>query len=133
MKSDRAADRVATVDLPGDDIFPGWRERIFKVGHKDLGARVEGVDHHLALGGAGDLDTAVVEVGRSRPDLPFSPTHVRGFGQEGGQLTGFDGLLPFHPARQQGDTRRVKAAMEIGHKGQRFGRQHLFHLRRYSA
>jgi hypothetical protein len=41
--------------------------------------------------------------------------------------------LPFHPARQQGDTRRVKAAMEIGHKGQRFGRQHFFHLRRYSA
>ena len=45
------------------------RVGVLEVGHEALGARVERVDHELAVGRAGDLDAAVLVVGprRARP------------------------------------------------------------------
>ena len=63
-KVDGAADGVLAVALSGDHVLPGGRERILEVAHEDLRPGVEGVDHHLALHRAGDLDPAVV---RDRP------------------------------------------------------------------
>ena len=64
--------RVDQVRLALDHVRPGRRVRVLEVGHEDLRARVERVDHHLPLGRAGDLDAPVLEVGRRLGDLPVA-------------------------------------------------------------
>ena len=61
---DVAAVGVVEVLLAFDDVGPGGRGGIFKVGHEDLGAGVEGVDDHLAVGRSGNLHAAVFELFR---------------------------------------------------------------------
>ena len=51
---------------PSMQFCPGRRVRVLEVGHEHLRARVEGVDHHLAVDRAGDLDAAVLQLGRRR-------------------------------------------------------------------
>jgi hypothetical protein len=58
--------------LATDDVRPRRRQRVLEIGHEDAGARVEGVDHHLRLGRAGDLDPPIVEIGRCRRDGPLA-------------------------------------------------------------
>ncbi len=60
LKPERAPHRLEEALLSADDVLPRRREGVLQVGHKDLRARVKRVDHHLGLGGAGDLDAAVV-------------------------------------------------------------------------
>ena len=73
---------VAQVDLAADDVAPVRGVRVLEVGQPHLGAGVQRVDHHLALGRPGDLDPAVGEVGRRRRDLPVAGADVGGLGQE---------------------------------------------------
>ena len=61
---DRPADRVGDVDLSLDHVRPGRSVRVLEVGHEAPSAAVQGVDHHLAIGGPRDLDPAVLQVGR---------------------------------------------------------------------
>ena len=69
LESQSPPHRSHAIELAADDIGPGWRQGIFKIGHEDLGAGVQRVDHHLGVGGAGDLDPAVPQVqGRRRND-----------------------------------------------------------------
>ena len=49
VERDRLPHRVAHVSLAVDDVGPRRRARVLEVGHEDLRARVERVDHHLAL------------------------------------------------------------------------------------
>ncbi len=127
LERDRAGNGVGAVDLALDHVVPGGGERILKVGHEDLGARVEGVDHHLAFGGPGDLDAAVVEVGRGRGNLPVSLADVGGLGQEAGDDAGIEFLLPRHAPLQQFHAARVEGAVQPGHKVEGVGCQYSFH------
>ena len=102
-------ERIAHVDLAADLVLPGGRARILEVRHEHAGAGVERVDHHLAIGRAGDLHAAVLQVGRHRRDLPFAVADVLRLGQEIGQAAGIDldlaGLAPLEqlePAGVQG-------------------------------
>ena len=74
---DGAANGIAQVDLPLDDVTPGGRIGIFEIGHEDIGAGVERVDDHLAVDGAGDFDAAVQKVGRDGGHLPVAIPDVR--------------------------------------------------------
>src|SRR5699024_10094362 len=51
---------------------------VLEVGEPHLGAGVEGVDRHLALGRAGDLDPAVEEVDRCCRHLPVAVADLAG-------------------------------------------------------
>ena len=59
---DSSVDGVSEIDLAVDVVGPGGRVGVFKVGHEDVGAGVESVDHHLAVDRPGDLHAAVLEV-----------------------------------------------------------------------
>ena len=59
LERDLAAHGVGHIPLPLDDVLPPRRARVLVVGHEDAGARVERVDHHLAVDRAGDLAAAV--------------------------------------------------------------------------
>ena len=65
------ADRVAKGQLTFDDVPPGGARGVLLVGQPHLRARVERVDGHLRIGGAGDLDAAVFEAGPGAGDLPL--------------------------------------------------------------
>ena len=51
----------ARLTWPSTMFGPGRRVGVLEVGHEPARARVQRVDHHLAVGGAGDLDPAVGE------------------------------------------------------------------------
>ncbi len=87
---DGAADGVAEVELAVEEVFPGGGGGVFEVGHEDAGAGVEGVDDHLAIDGAGDLDAAVLQVGGEGGDGPLGGADVGGFGKEVGAGAGVD-------------------------------------------
>ncbi len=61
---------VDEVGLALEKIEPGGRGGVFEVGHEHPRPGVEGVDHHPGVDRPGDLDTAILKVGRDRCDHP---------------------------------------------------------------
>ncbi len=76
------AHRVDEVQLALDDVAPVRGVRVLEIGQPYLCAGVERVDHHLALGRPGDLDSTVAQILRCGSDLPLAGTDVCGVGQE---------------------------------------------------
>ncbi len=97
-EGDGPGGRVAQVDLSLDGRRPGGGVGVFEVGHIDAGPGVEGVDDHLAVDRAGDLDPAVLQVIGDGRDRPLGGADFGGFGQKVGHLPGVDLLLPRRPA-----------------------------------
>ena len=96
-----APHRVHAVGLAADDVGPGRRERVLEVRHEDPRARVERVDHHLALGRAGDLHPAVGEIRRGGRDGPVGGADVGGLLEEIGELAGTEPPLDLAAAGEQ--------------------------------
>jgi hypothetical protein len=87
LEPDRPVDRVGEVPLPVDHVLPRRRVRILEIGHEDLRATVQRVDHHLAVCRPGDLDPAIRQVrGRGR-HAPVALPHTPCLLEEGRQLT----------------------------------------------
>lgn len=98
----------------------------FKVGHKGTSARVQGIDDHLAVDGASDLDTAVLKTRSRRSGTPVGiVTDVSGFGQKVGQDATVEFLLAVDAALQKGLAGRIEDALEGGNELERFGREDL--------
>ena len=68
--------------MAADLVGPGGGVRVLEVGHEAARARVERVDHELAVGRAGDLDAAVEVVARRRGDLPVALADLARLGEE---------------------------------------------------
>jgi hypothetical protein len=66
------------------------RVRVLEIRHERRGARVERVDHHLPVGGSGDLDAAVLHVERLFSDLPFRIAYLLRGGEEVGHAAGIE-------------------------------------------
>ncbi len=79
---DGTGDGIPQIDLAIHHLLPGGAGRVLEVGHEGVGAGVEGVDDHLAVHGARDLDAAVDEVRRDGRDLPVAVSDIPGLGQE---------------------------------------------------
>ncbi len=110
-EGNRAADGVAQVELAFEEIVPQRRAGIFKVGHEDLGAGVEGVDDHFAIDRAGDLDAAIHEVGGQRSDGPCGLANLFCVGKKIGLFAGIDALLAFVTRREQIFAARIEGAL----------------------
>ena len=123
-----AGRRVGEVDRPGppvleirlalDHVGEHRRGSVLEVRHEDLRAGVQGVDDHLAIDRAGDLDAAVEKVGRNRRDSPVAISDRLGFGQKMRQLSGVEQFLTLHSAPEQLEPAAVEAAMEVGEETQ---------------
>ena len=79
---------------------------------------VEGVDHHLRLGRAGDLDPPVVEVGRRRGDGPVGLADRARAGQEVERLPGGQRGLALLAAMEQVEPDGAEPALQVGDEGQ---------------
>ena len=82
--TDGLAHGVPQIELPVDGILPRGRIGVFEIGHEHVGAGVQRVDDHLPLHRPGDLDAAVLQVGRNRRHRPFALPDVGRCGQEVG-------------------------------------------------
>ena len=109
---DRPGDRVLQIALAFDQIRPCRRIGIFEIGHEHRSARVQRIDDHLAVGGAGDLHAAVHKVGRKFRHLPERTADLGGFGGEIGQPA----VIDLHLARAPGFEQLLAAGFE--HPGQ---------------
>ena len=58
-----------------------------------MGARVEGVDDHLPIDGAGDFDSAILKIGRDGGDLPIGVADGLGLREEAGQFAGLEARI----------------------------------------
>ena len=129
-EADAAGDGIAQVDLPLDHVRPRRAIGILEIRHEDAGAGVQGVDHHLAVGGAGDLDAPVLEILGLGRHGPGRFAHARGLGKEVRHLSGVELGLPHGAAREQLLAPGFKLAREPGDKRQRVVRENLCVLRR---
>ena len=107
-EADAAADRVLQVLLAFDDVGPGRRRRVLAIGHEHVGARVEGVDDHLAIDRAGDLDAAVEDLLGQGMHLPVAGAHLRGLGEEVGRPAAIELGLDLTPAARSSSRRLSK-------------------------
>jgi len=103
--------------------------RTLKVGHVRPHVRVEGVDDHLAVDGARDLDAAVDEArgrGRALPDNAVAD--VLGLGQEVGQDAAVELGLADHALLEQFLAAGVEGAVQQGEEDGGVLAQGLFGL-----
>jgi hypothetical protein len=124
---DGPVDRVDEVGLPADHVRPGGRQRVLEVGHESARAGVEGVDHHLPVGRAGDLDAPVLQCGRRRRHAPVGLAQLAGLGEEVRQLAGVPAGHPVGASGHQLAPARVELAVQAGHELERVGAQDLGH------
>src|SRR5215472_589203 len=126
FEGDRTAYRIDQIDLSFDQVLPGRRVGILEIGHEDIGAAVQRIDHHLAVGWAGDLDAAVLKVRRDRRYLPFAVADRLGLGQEIGLPTGVELALDCGAPGEKTPSLRTEFTLELDGKVDRLRCQHLF-------
>ncbi len=121
---DIAGDGVAKVDLALDHIVPGGGVRVLEIGHEHVGAGIERVDDHLAVGGPGDLDPPVEGIFRGGRDGPVALADLPGPGQEVAPLPRIEPRLDLEAAGEQFPPFGSETAFELGHEGKGIGRKH---------
>ena len=129
-QADRAAHRIAQIDLAVDQVVPRRAVGVLEVGHESRGTRVERVDDHLAIGRAGELHAPVEHVLRLRTDLPLALANAARLGQKVGKATAVEFLLPLGAALEKLLAALVELAVQLRHERERFGREDLRELRR---
>ena len=67
---------------PSMQIVPGRRVGVLEIGHEDVGAGIERVDHHLAVDRAGDLDAAIEQILGQRRHRPVGVADALRLGRE---------------------------------------------------
>ena len=102
---------------------PGGGVGVFEIGHEDAGAGVEGVDDHLAVGRAGDLDAAIEQVGRGGRDFPGRISDFGGLRDEIGIGARIDAALAGAAGFQQLAAARFEAPGQVRQEGQGLGRE----------
>ena len=113
---------IAQVDLTINDFAPVRRQRILKVRHKDFDVGIQRVNDHLALDGAGDFNTAILQISRDTANSPVAISNGSSFRNKIRKLPVVNSLLLLQTRGQQLIARRRKAAHQF--------RQKFYRLRR---
>ena len=126
LEVDLAANSIVQVHLAVDHVVPGRGRGVLKVGHVGPDVGVEGVDDHLAVRGAGDLDAAVAETRSRGRTLPCGVlTDVLGLGEEVGENSLVQLSLANLAALKELLARLVEGAVQKSDKGKSLGSQDL--------
>ena len=119
VEGEDAARRVGDRCLATDDVGPRRGQGVLEVGHEDTCPRIEGVDHHLGLGRARDLDPPVLEVGRGGRHLPLGIlSDVVRRHEEPWANAGVELRLALLAPTEKVEPDRPEASLEIRHEGQ---------------
>ena len=122
----RPLDRVAQVELAADHVLPQRGVGVLVVGEPHLGAGVERVDGHLAIGRPGDLHPAVHQPGRRVGDPPrLVLADVLGLGEEVQRAAGGEIGVAGPRGVEQLAAPAVERAVQRRQQLERLGREHL--------
>ena len=121
VELDRPLEGVGEVPLALDAVLPRGRVRVLEVGHEHLRAGVQGVDHHLSVDRARDLDPPVGDLLRERRDAPVRGAHRRGLGQEVRQLAAREPRQALRAPREELAPALAELALEVGQERRRVG------------
>jgi len=121
------------VGLTLDDVLPQRRVRVLEVGHEDARAGVERIDDHLPVDGTGDLDAAILNVGRNRSAGPGSVADCTRLRQKIRQLAGIEVRLSGCAPRKQLGATNAEGTLQAGGEAERVGRKYLGIFRRDAA
>ena len=125
VELDRPAHRIEQIGLALDHVVPGGRVGILEISHEHARPAIERVDHHLAVGRAGDLDAPIADVVGDRRHPPVAVADRLGFGQEIGFPSAVEALLDFGAAVEKAAALGAEFALEPGEKRDRLRGQHL--------
>ena len=125
IEGDRPAHRITEIGLAFDQVVPGRRIGVLEIGHEDIGAAIQRIDHHLAVGRAGDLDAAVLKVARDRRHPPVAVADRLGLRQEIGLPSGIEPALDLGAAGEKTPPLRTEFTLELDGKVDRLGCEHL--------
>jgi hypothetical protein len=117
---------LVEIDLALNLVVPLRAVRILEVGHVRVGARVEGVDHHLRFDRTGDFAVAAFEGLGQRGNAPVAFANISGFRKEVGHLAGVDSRLAVDARLQQLLADAFERTVQFGDQSQRVGRQNGF-------
>jgi hypothetical protein len=123
---DRPRHGINQIALTGNDVRPCRRGRILEVRHEHLCARIERVDDHLAVHGAGNLDAAVAQIARGRRRVPQASADVGGVDEEVQPLTSVEAGLSRASSGEQMVQRQRETVDQHADKRGGGGRQHPF-------
>src|SRR5437763_10603579 len=90
VEGDRAPYRVVEIALAVDQVVPARGCGVLEIGHEYVGAAIQRVDDHLAVGRPGDLDTSVAKIWRDRCGLPVGVADGLRVRQETGSPAGIE-------------------------------------------
>ncbi len=121
VEGDGPADGVDEIELAVEEVFPGGCGGVFEVGHEDACAGVEGVDDHLAVDRAGNLDAAVLEVSGDGCDGPWGFADLASRGEEVRADSSVKLLLASDTRGEQLLAARVELALKSDDEGEGFG------------
>ncbi len=124
---------IPQVDLAGDHVRERRRGGILEVGHEDLRAGIERIDDHLAIDRAGDLDTAIEEIGRQGGDLPVASADLSRLGCEIRQLAGIIARLTRLTRRQKLQPPLAELRLQARNKSDSLRRQDFMRALRQLA
>ncbi len=133
LKGEASADGFGDGPVAGHDVGPGGGEGIFEVGHEHRCAAVQGVDHHLRLRRAGDLDTPVVEVRRRGGDAPARVAALDRVREEIRHLARIESLLTPSAVGEQPLAFGVERPMQLRDEPEGLGSQNLLGMGCISA
>ncbi len=120
LKRDPPTHRIAQVLLPRNEVVPGRRGGVLKVGHENSCAAVQRVDDHFAVGRPGDFHAAILQVRRNWSDPPFSVANRLGFRQKVRHRSRVDRRLAHLSLREQLLTPRLELPVQL--RAERQGR-----------
>src|SRR3954466_672681 len=118
-KRDGAPDRVAEIDLALDQVGPRRRVRVLEVRHEHFRAGIERVDHHLAIGRAGNLDAAILQVWWDTRAGPIAVPDMFGFRQKIEGLTAIERSLPLLAPREALRASGASPPLQFCNEGER--------------
>lgn len=115
LVGDGSSDTVVEVDLTVDHVGPGGGGRVLEVGHVGPDIRVQGVDDHLSVSGAGDLNSSVNKTGSRGGSLPSGVlSDVLGLGEEVGELAGVDSSLSSNSSSKELVSSGIEGSVQGG-------------------
>ena len=115
--------------MPVDHVVPRRGVGVLEVGHEPVGARVQRVDRHLAIGRPGDLDPPLLHVLRDGRDGPVALADLARVGQEVEHLPLGQPRAPAPPRLEQLLAPGAEPALQLGHELERVGGDDLVEAR----
>ena len=113
---DRPPNGIAQVYMALDEVAPRRRVGVFKIPHEDVGPRIQSVDDHFAIDGAGDLDPAIQQIRGQRSHRPVRLADFGCLRQKIRTFTGIEFRLPSHTGGQQLPALGAKPPLQIHNK-----------------